>query len=292
MAIIKFKTRKNIYSSKQLVRYILTDQGCIENPLEAPILLQNINRLDIDTMHKDFIENHKYLPKRKNGVAIDHIILAISKEDREHITKEMIQDMMHKFIKLGGFQNALVIAKSHENQHIHFMISRNELRSAKRLRMSQKEMKALLRDFENFHKEKYPELENSLVHTIKPPQISRDIAKENRNHRREKEYQLRQRIGDNKTQKEVVAEMVNKLLNNVGNFTQLVSNIEQTKGLEIYSYRSQIRGVLYQNKKWRFSTLAVPKEKILQLEIVQDRLKQLSLIREMHKPTREKELER
>ncbi len=289
--IIKFKTRKNIYSARQLVTYILTDKGRIKNPLEAPIVLQNINRLELETMHRDFIDNYKYQSKRKGSVAIYQEILAISKKDREHITKEMIQDFMYKYIELRGLQNALVIAKSHED-HIHFMIGSNELRSKKRLRMSQAEMKTLLREFELYHKSKYPELENSLVHTIKTPQKKRDIASENRNNRCEKEYQLKIRLGDKKTQKEVVTEIVNELLQKAANFSQLVHYIKQTKGLEIYAYRGKIRGVLFNNMKWRFSTLGISKEKLLQLEKVQDRLNELALIKEMHKPTREKTHER
>ncbi len=295
MAIIKFKTRKNIYSGKQLVNYILTDKGRIENSLEAPILLQNINHLDLDTMHLDFLENYKFQPKRKGSTAIYHEIISISPLDKEKVTIEMLQDLMETYIKMRKAENAIVICKGHlhdDNQHFHCMISGTELRSKKRLRMSQKEMKTLLQNFENYHKDKYPQLENSIIHTIKPSQISRDIAKENRNYRREKEHQLKQRICDNKTQKEVVAKMVNELLQQVGNFTQLVKHIEETDSLAVYSFRSQIRGVLYHSRKWRFSTLGVSKEKIQQLEKVQDRLKQLSLIREMHKPTREKEFER
>ena len=165
--IIKFKSRKNIYSAKQLVNYILTDKGRIKNPFEAPIILQNINRLDLKTMHKDFLENYKYLSKRKNGVAFYHTILAISKKDKEKITKPMLKDLMEKYIEFRGLQNALVIAKSHENQHIHLMISANNLRSKERLRMSHQQMKKLLNDFESYHISKYPQLENSIVHTIK-----------------------------------------------------------------------------------------------------------------------------
>ncbi len=291
--IIKFKARKNksIYSSKQLVSYILLDKGKIEHPFAKPIVLQNINRLELDTIHKDFLENHKYQTKRKDGNAILHEIIAISKEDKTHITIEILQDMMYKYIDLRGAQNALVLAKSHEN-HIHFMIGNNELRSSKSLRMSHEKMKKLLRDFELWHKKKYPQLEHSLVHTVKERKLKRDIAQENRNNRREKEYAMKMRTGGKMTQKEVIAEMVNELLQRAGNFEQLVKHIEQTKGLEIYSYRGKIRGILFQNRKWRFSTLNVSKDRLSQLEKVQSRLKQLSLIREMHKATREKELER
>ena len=117
--IIKFKTRKNIYSAKQLVSYILTDKGKIQNPFEAPVLIQNINRLELQTMHKDFLDNYKYQPTRKGSTAIYHEILAISKNDREFVTKKMLQYIIENYIRFRGLQNSLVIAKSHEIGRAH-----------------------------------------------------------------------------------------------------------------------------------------------------------------------------
>ena len=289
--IHKFKTRKNIYSAKQLVNYILTDKDKILNPFEAPLVLQNINRLELDTLHIDFLDNYKYQPKRKGSTAFYHEIIAISKADADVITKPMIQDMMHKYIELRGLQNAIVLAKSHENQHIHFMISGNELFSKKRLRMSQEEMKTLLRDFENYHLEKYPEIVHSTVHTNKEKETSRNIQKENSNRRKEKEYQLKLRLPNTKTQKETVAEMVQNIMKNIDNFSQFTKQIKDIETLKIYTYRSKIKGVLYQNRKYRFSTLNIAKDKILQLEKIQNRLNKLSLIEEMHNKQRNQKIE-
>jgi hypothetical protein len=292
--IIKFKTRKNIYSAKQLVNYILKDKGRIENPFEAPIVIQNINRLELDTIHKDFLVNYKYQPKRKNSTAFYHEILAISKQDANVITKELILDLMNKYIELRGLKNALVLAKSHENQHIHFMISGNELCSKKRLRMSQNQMKTLLIDFEKHHLEKHPEIIHSTVHANKEKQLKRDIGKENSNRRKEKEYQLKLRLPNEKTQKEIVSEMVQKLMINVNNFSQFTKEIKAIETLKIYTYRSKIKGVLYLNRKYRFSTLKIPKEKIIKLEAIQKRLNQISLIEETYQKQQnhKKELER
>lgn len=293
MAIIKFKTRKNIYSSKQLCRYVLTDRGRIKNPFEAPIFLQNVNRLELDTMHRDFLDNYKeYDKKRANGNALLHEIVAISKEDRAHITPEILQDMMYKYIELRGAENALVIAKSHDNQHIHFMISNNELRSSKTLRMSHEQMKNLLFEFEAWHRAKYPILSHSLVHTIKERKMRRDIASENRNNRREKEYALKMRTPGKKLNKELACEMVDVLLQKVRNFKELATYIKQTKELEVYSYRDKVRGVLYQSRKYRFSTLGITKERLLPLERHQKRLEELQLIKEMHQKTRDQSMER
>lgn len=288
--IHKFKTRKNIYSAKQLVNYILTDKGNIEHPFESPLVLQNINRLELSKLHVDFLDNYKYQPKRKGSTAFYHEIIAISKADRDVITKPMLQDMMHKYIELRGLQNAIVLAKSHED-HIHFMISGNELCSKKRLRMSQTEMKTLLRDFENYHLEKYPEIVHSTVHTNKEKETSRSIQKENSNRRKEKEYQLKLRLPNAKTQKETVAEMVQKIMKNIDNFSQFTKQIKAIETLKIYTYRSKIKGVLYQNRKYRFSTLNIAKDKILQLDKIQSRLNKLSLIEEMYNKQRNQKIE-
>lgn len=100
--IIKFKTRKNIYTAKQLTNYILLDKGRIEHPFASPIFLQNIDNLDLSTMHKYFLKNSKFLKKRKNSVAIYHEILSISPQDSHFVTNEMLQDMIHQYIKFRG----------------------------------------------------------------------------------------------------------------------------------------------------------------------------------------------
>ena len=291
--IIKFKTRKNIYSAKQLVNYILTDKGRIKHPFEAPLVLQNINRLELDTIHKDFLDNYKYQSKRKGSTALYHEIIAISKKDRAVITNAMLQDFMHQYTKLRGAQNALVVAKSHDKQHIHFMISSNELCSKKRLRMSQRQMKTLLLDFEKYHLETYPEIAHSTVHTNKEKSLTRNIQKEEQNKRKEKEYQLQLRFEntEKKTQKEIVAEMVQNLLQKLNSFAKFTKALQNTDDLKIYTYRSKIKGVVYQNRKYRFTTLGIAKTKILQLEQVQERLEQLALIQEMHKKNRKQKMD-
>ena len=95
-----------------------------------------------------------------------------------------------------------------------------------------------------------------------------------------------------KTQKEIAFEITEKLLQKVRNFSELSSYIKQTKGLELYTYRGKIRGVLYQNRKYRFSTLGITKERLLPLKRHQQRLEQLQLIKEMHQKTREQQMQR
>lgn len=279
--IIKFKTRKNIYSAKQLVHYILTDKGRIQNPFEAPIILQNINRLSLETMHQDFLDNHKYLKKRKGGVAFYHEIIAISKKDREYITLPMLEELMRSYIKMRGGENALVIAKVHDMQHIHLMMSANEVRSQKRLRMSKNQMQDLLLNYERRHIKLYPELKNSIAHTNKLERQRRDIQKEQQNHRREKEYQMKQR-SNQPTQKEIILERLNQIFNTTSSKEALIQEIQKIKEFKVYIYRGKLKGIIFNDKKtYRFSTLGIPNEKIQKLEKIQSRLEELQLIKKI-----------
>ncbi len=283
MAIIKFKNRKNIHSAKQLAHYILTDKGQIKTPLAAPVLLHNLSSADMKTMHCDFVENFKYLPKRKGRAAILHEIISFSELDKDHFTPKVFQDLMQQYLKLRGAEYCIAIGKAHTHKHPHFhmMISPNELRSKKSMRMSIKQMNQLLYDFEMYHKTHYPELSHSLVHTIKTPKKIRNITKENRNTRREKEYQLKLRLQDKKpTQKEIVSEKIATIFRVTNNPVAIAQRIQEAKDIYIYTYRGIMRGVLYKKRKYRFSTLGIDKNKIQELEKIQERLYRLKLLKE------------
>lgn len=292
--IIKFLTRKNIYSAKQLVRYVLTDKGKIENPFETAVF-RNINRLDINTMHRDFLDNYKnYQRKRKNGTALIHEVIAIHKLDRPHVTKEMIQDLMESYIELRQAQNALCVMQVHANQHIHVMLSANEVRSKKLLRMSHQQMNQLVLDYEKRHALRHPMLQNSIVHTVKPERKRRDIAQEQRNKRREKEYRMQQDLPKGKqTQKEILYQKVSKFFDTSLSKDELIAQIQESEGLQIYSYRGVIKGIIAnKKKKYKFTTLGIEKEKIQRLEKIQTRLEELQLIKETHTKKRKRSASR
>lgn len=282
--ILKLKTRKNIYSAKQLVNYLLSDKGKIKTPFDEYTYLQNINRLSLRTLHRDFLDNHKFQKKRKGSTALYHEILSIHKEDRDRVTSPMLRDLAQTYIRMRGVENAIVLSRVHfeEHIHIHFMISSNEYRSEKRLRMSKKQMKDLLRDFESYHQSKYPELSNSIVHLNKPQREKTNYQKEDQNRRRENEYQMKQRTGKKPSQKQKVYSIVERLMSNASNFEELVRTIQQENEVQIYSYRGKIKGVIFQKngRKFRFTTLGFTQDRIQQIDKVQSRLEQLSLVRE------------
>lgn len=297
--IIKFKTRKNIYTAKQLVGYLLTDKGKIEEPFSGVTFLQNITRVDPETMHRDFTDNFKFQPKRKLATALYHEVLSIHPKDERHVTEDMIRDMMRVYVKMRGAENALVLGKYHSSEahkHIHFMLSGGDYKSKKRLRMSKARMKKLLKEFERYHQKTYPELKHSIIHLkekVRSQSISENpFVKEDKSTRKEKEYQVKRRYekeGKGRmTQKEKVTEKVNKLLNGSPSFTVLVERIFAAKDLQMYTYRGKIKGVIFTNekgksRKYRFETLGIEVEKIRSLETVKSRLAELDLIKETYR---------
>lgn len=286
--IIKLKSRRDIYSAKQLLRYVLTDKGRIVEPFSKPLLLQNISTLHFETMHRDFLENHKFLPKRKGGfVALYHELVSIHPKSKKYVTDAILIDLMQSYVRLRkGASKAIVVAKAHihtDHPHIHFMISANEYKSAKRLRMSRKEMKHMLKDFELSYLNKYPELHHSAVHTITKEQSQqRDIALEDKRRRADKEQYMKSRMKPGtRTKKQQVYEWVNSLLSSEMSLERLVTRLQASQNLEVYSYRGKVVGCIALGKKWRFKTLGISLEKQRPLSQYQKRLKELDLIREM-----------
>lgn len=285
--IIKLKSRRDIYSAKQLLRYVLTDKGRIAEPFSKPMLLQNVSTLHFETMHRDFLANHKYLSKRKGGLALYHEIISLHPESKKHVTDAILMDLMQTYVQLRkGASRAIVVAKAHthtDHPHIHFMISANEFRSAKRLRMSRKEMKQLLINFELAYLKKYPQLERSAVHTIdRAPMVQRDIANEDGKRRADKEQHMKQRLKPGTlTKKQQVYQWVSALLSPNTSEEELIKRLRASQDLEVYSYRNKVVGCIALGKKWRFKTLGISPEKQRPLSRYQERLKELSLIREM-----------
>jgi hypothetical protein len=291
MCTIKFKSRENIHSSKQLAKYVLTDKGTIERPLETA-LIRNINELDINDMHKAYLTNEKYRKQRKNGIALLHEMVCLEKDFAHHATPEILKDLMETYIKMRGAEQALCIAQIHNNgQHLHFMFSASNLRSSKSdLRLSNKKMKELLINFEIYHLQKYPQLK-SIVHTNKRER-KRDIANEERNTRREAEFWMKKNNPDKKTKKDRAFELVSEILDRAQTKDDLIKALQESKELQIYTYDGVMKGIILGNIKFRFGTIGIEKERIQKLEKIQSRLEELKLLKEMQSSRKKRSLYR
>lgn len=120
---------------------------------------------DVKKIEKEFLDNSRCCRKRTNGVVLYHEVLAFSGKDREYISADILTDLASKFLELRarGAMAYGVIHFEHENPHVHFVISGNLMSDSKKLRLSKGEFHQVKRKLEKYQRERYPELENSVV---------------------------------------------------------------------------------------------------------------------------------
>jgi len=289
MPIIKAIHYKTQYGSKAKVAYILKDGQDDGKLIDENTLLLNFTKADPDRLHKDFLRQASYLKKRKNGNKLFHFIVSFSPKDSANITTAIMMDMMRKFVALRDLKRHVVLGKIHktgvDHFHFHILASSNELRSSRPKRFNKSQLKKLFKELEIYQKEKYGKaLAHSFVVINKPEKAKNDLTITDKNQRREREYQMKERIkGKGKTKKEIAKEILNKLLEKSSNFDQFVKLLDQQTDFELYSYRGKIKGCWYAGRKFRFKTLGCQPEKIQELDLMAQRLKQLERIRETFK---------
>ncbi len=279
---------KSLYRAKQKVRYLLVDGGHCENVVDNKTLLLNFTtEADPARLHLEFLKNAKHLKKRKNGVVLYHFVLSFSKIDSPNITDEMLMDIMKKFIELRGIENNVVLGKIHSHEshkHIHVFSSSNPLESSSPVRINRNQLKTLCRSMEEYQLERYGKaMGNSIVKLNRPLIEKVDYVKRDRTKRHRKEVAMKERLGNRKTRKEVAKEMLDNLLAQADSFNDFVNYLKDHMDFELYSYRSKTRGVIYLGKKYRWSTLNIDASRLMKFQEIENKLRQLALIRETFK---------
>lgn len=257
---------------RDLISYIMSDNGRYEMDKTFQIL-HNLRSTDKESIIKEFTENFQFKNKRKNSVVLYHEILSFSPNDRSKIDLNILEDISRKFIELRG-DNALCYAQPHlsENLHIHFCFSSNGYRSAKSIRLSKSQFKQIRLDMEQYQRERYPELSNSIVYLDK---WQKNVALE-KEKVSEKEFQVKKRTGRS-SEKEQVRKLVHDC------FTQSSSRDDFfkrliTEGLELYKYRDKVNGLLWQKRRYRFKSLNISQEQLKSLQKGAKRMDELTAI--------------
>ena len=120
---------------------------------------------DLAGVHREFLDNFRYLPPRKNGNVLYHEVLSFSDLDRTNVTPSVLEGLTKKYLELRA-PYALAFAQSHfdtDCPHVHIMISANNCRSTRRLRLSRAEFSQVKRSLEKFQRQQYPFLQHSVV---------------------------------------------------------------------------------------------------------------------------------
>lgn len=263
--IIKTLRCKHKSDIDRLIEYILSDKDRIEDINDTFFIAQNMYARDIDGFKAAFHENEQYRKKRKNGVVLYHEVLSFSAKDT--IQLKELEDLTQKYIELRA-GDAVVLAKPHIEEghyHVHILISGTACRSSKVMRMDNKTFAKLRKEIEQYQLQKYPHLQYSIVH-LKGQEKERIREKQDKNRRKEKGYQAQKRMGRHKKlDKEKLRDAILKMLQYSKTKADFMRFLEQEK-LELYLYRGKLTGIVYKNRKYRFSTLGVKREQLLALE--------------------------
>jgi hypothetical protein len=125
--------------------------------------------------------------------------------------------------------------------------------------MDNKTFEKIRKGIEQYQIDRYPELCHSIVHTNKPARERLRQKEVDKSVRKEKEYQAKKsgRVLD----KEMYARSKNT--------EAFLAFLADQPALESYFYRGKLAGIKYgknKNRKYRFTTLGITKEMLLELE--------------------------
>jgi Relaxase/Mobilisation nuclease domain len=163
--ILKTLSRKS--GVKQLVNYLFKDQTKLSNEKFEPLVIRhNIRCRKIDTITKEIEKNNALRTvKRKNNIQAYHSILSFGVGDKAKIDNSILKNIAKQYIKLNGKDKQYVITSHIEKDHIHLhaVIGGTKYHTGEASRITKKEFANLKTKLQDYQKEKYPELEHSVV---------------------------------------------------------------------------------------------------------------------------------
>ncbi len=253
--IIKSLSRKTA-SHHQLVRYIFTDKDGREDERQFSILHGIETDLDKENLDKslldiadEFVQNMRFTKQRKNGVTMYHEVLSFDPQVAKNVTRDMLEEITQKYIDTRA-ENAIVLARPHfdtDAVHVHLMISPNEQRSAKRVRMSIKEFEECKTITRQYQRERYPQISPVKELKLKQGQYRDHWQRENR------KAQMKQ-LDKPLSEREMVQDTLIRAVESSANLKQ-VERFLNRYGVQTYQRREVPTGVTIGKRKYRYETL-------------------------------------
>lgn len=267
MAVIKMLARHNP-SYRSLIDYILKE-GKNENP---QIITHNLRSETPLGWTQEFLQNESYRKNcRSDQIFLSHDIISFSNKDKEKISQKILDDVAHKYIELRGNEGLYfgAVHRDREHTHIHFMTSGTKLYTGKAMRLSHSQLKELKVAFQEYHLQKYPQIEQSVC-----------------NHGSNKPYknQLQVKIKNRNAMKEMIK---SKVLECMDKAVSQKDFFEMLREENLYHYERKagvITGIVHENNKYRFTNLGIDSYRIEALPIdMTEEQKALKEIQEIRK---------
>lgn len=199
-----------------------------------------------------FLDNYRYLPKRKGGNALYHELVAL--EPQPHMTSSEIEAALYDLAARYCQRRAphqLAWGRVHHDTdfpHIHLMISANAVRSDRRVRMDRAYFARVQRDLERWQAEHLPEIKGQLVY-------NREADKQSPQQPIQEGEMIRRTKAPSRKQQ--VFETAREILNDASDHAQAEQQLRDA-GLELYQ-RGQTWGVqdLSGGRRYRLRTLGL-----------------------------------
>lgn len=251
----------------------------------APILWNlRTTSNDFTAIRDEFAANSQHIPYRKNGNYFYHEIISLSDADHEKVTPRILYDLAFKYFELRA-GNALGYAVQHfdsNNPHIHLMLSANERKSAKKIRISKSRFQNIKKELEQYQRQKYPELTASKVNH--DPGQRQGI----RYTRGEREGIRRLRKNSNRplTSKEKIFQKIKGCLSQAPSKPDFEKSLADV-GFTLYQ-RGQTFGVrsTAKNRKYRLKTLGLQplfQKSLEKWQVTKDKIQNIKKIKKSRK---------
>ena len=233
---------------KQLIEYMEKERGhraIIHNLYCSESAKQ-------DEIIKQFEENAKHLPRRKNVNYLYHEVLTL--EDKHDLNEKELSSLLTELGRMylkERASNQLAFAYIHtdtKNQHIHFCISANDLQSDKRKRLNKAKFSKIQKQLETYILENHPQLNQSEIYN---KSLSQEQMKTST-----KEQAFKKRTGK-PSKKEDMKNKLHGIFEQAKSIDEL-NNLLAENGFKLYQ-RGQTVGVinLETNRKHRLKTLGL-----------------------------------
>lgn len=224
--------------------------------LKPLVITKNLRSKSIEGICHEFDVNERMrLHPRSNAVQAYHSILSFSKLDRQHITREMLEDMTWKLIDLRG-ANSLYVATLHQDRdhyHVHLVQSGLQYLTGKSNRVSRQEFLELKVAMQEYQKDKYP----MLIHSLPDHAKARAVVKE------EQKNKKIERSSSEKNSLLQALETEYKMADSLEQFLTAVTE----HGHTVYYRNGRLQGIKYEgDRKFRFSGLGYSKDKLETLD--------------------------
>lgn len=267
--ILKDYSRKTA-SFGQLANYMVRDPAILKQGTDPLLIKHNVTG-NLAAIIKQFETNEANRTRRwKNANTLYHSVISWHPKSAPHLTPDKIERIVREFIKLRN-ENALYLFAIHQDKehiHCHGMVSAVEAFSDISIRMSKDDFKLLRQRLQEFEIEQFPELSASAI----------DYKKEAKQKASDREYQIAARHGKVSRKEElkgIIADCHQRATSQEAFFKAL-----NDQGLEIYSRGGRVSGITDSDKNFRFATLGIDSDAMLELKAREERLDSLEQLEE------------